>query len=286
MKASPRPAACLAVLALALLAGAAGPAPASPPDEITRAAEGPTAEPAPRSWWTPGRATYVGVPVGGILVIAAGLIVILRRELARRTNDLRHQLARELELEAAYKDLIENAHDVVFTLDRQGQITSFNRAGERVTGFARGEVIGRPLSDLYDPAADHAKLSRGRTGRGTFEMAVRYREGRSAVWEVSARPARRNGVLAVTVCIARDVTERKRAHEELRRLCLIRDQQFENSPLAFIEWDDRLRVSAGGPSRPNACSAGRRPRPPARRRTSWASSTRPTCRGSRRRSTN
>ena len=193
MKASLRPAARLAAVALALLAGAAGPAPAAPPDETSARTEEPAADAGPPSWWTPGRATYVGVPVGSVLVIAAGLIVILRRELARRTSDLRNQLARELELEAAYKDLIENAHDVVFTLDRRGEITSFNRAGERITGFARGEVIGRPLSELYDPAADHAKLSRGSNGARTFEMAVRYRDGRSAVWEVTgpAGPAER-----------------------------------------------------------------------------------------------
>jgi PAS domain S-box-containing protein len=43
--------------------------------------------------------------------------------------------------------------------------------------------------------------------------------------------------------VARDVTQRKRAQDELRRLCLIRDQQFQNSPLAFVEWDAGLRVA-------------------------------------------
>jgi PAS domain S-box-containing protein len=192
--------------------------------------------------WTPARLNVVLIPVGGILVICAALIVIQRRELARRTAELRAQLARELALEAEYKDLIDNAHDVVFTLDREGQITSFNRAGERVTGFTRNDVVGHLLSTLYDPAADQSQLSHGSNGARTFEMAVRYRDGQTAVWEVSARPARRDGVLARTICIARDVTERKRAHEDLRRLCLIRDQQFQNSPLAFVEWDDRFRV--------------------------------------------
>jgi PAS domain S-box-containing protein len=224
VKASARFAVRPAALAVALLAAA------------------PAVAAAGETGWSSAQINYVLIPAGGIGVLGTALIVIQRRELARRTADLRAQLARELALEAEYKELIDNAHDVVFTLDRDGRIISFNRAGERVTGFGRDDVIGRPLSGLYDPAADQSKLSQGENGARTFEMAVRYRAGRSAVWEVSARPALHGGVLARTVCIARDVTERKRAHEELRRLCLIRDQQFENSPLSFIEWDDRWRV--------------------------------------------
>ena len=226
MKAPVRLPVYLAALALAL--AAAGPAPAAGP-------------PIPAGWST-AQLTYLGLPVAGVLVLGAALIVLQRRELARRTADLRAQLAREMALEAEYKALIESAHDVVFTVDRDGRLASFNRAGEQLTGYARADLVGRPLTDLADPAADPANLSRGSNGSRTFEMAVRYRDGRSAVWEVSARPARQGGVLAQTICIARDVTERKRAHDELRRLCLIRDQQFENSPLAFIEWDDRCRV--------------------------------------------
>jgi PAS domain S-box-containing protein len=193
-----------------------------------------------RPWTGIASPEWVAVAVA---LIAAVMIVFLRRELARRTAALRVQITREVELEAEYRELIEGAYDVVFTLDRDGRITSFNRAGERLTGFLRGDVIGQTLAALADPDVDQTTLSRGSNGALTFEMGIRTRVGRPAVWEVSARPARRNGTLAVTVCIARDVTERKRAHDELRRLCLIRDQQFENSPLAFVEWDARFRVT-------------------------------------------
>jgi PAS domain S-box-containing protein len=193
------------------------------------------------TWWTPDR-----IGGGGTLTavtVAAALILLLRRELARRSAAMRAQLRREVDLEAAYRDLVESANDVVFTLDRQGRLTSFNRAGERLTGYVRAEIIGRPLFALTNPNADPENLSHGSNGSRTFEMAIRYKDGRPAVWEVSARPARRDGALTVTICIARDVTDRKRADAELRRLCLIRDQQFENSPLSFVEWDGRLRVA-------------------------------------------
>jgi PAS domain S-box-containing protein len=180
--------------------------------------------------------------MAGALLVAGGLVLLLRRKLGRQAVTLRDQARRERELEAEYRDLMENANDVFFTLDRDNRITAFNRAGERLTGFSRAEVIGRPLAGLADPDADPATLGQTTDGSKAFEIAVRTKDGRSAVWEVTARPAKRNGTLAALNCIARDVTQRKRAHEELRRLYLIRDQQIEHSPLAFIEWDGRFRV--------------------------------------------
>jgi PAS domain S-box-containing protein len=175
------------------------------------------------------------------LVLAGILVFILRRRLDRQRDELRAQMRHELELQAEHSDLIENANDVVFTLDRAGRITSFNRAGERLTGYSRGEVIGRTLKELSDPGSSHAVLANNADAQ-TFDWVIRTRSGRTATWEVSARPARRRGALAAINCIARDVTERKRAHDDLRRLYLMQAQQFDHSPLAFIEWDSAFRV--------------------------------------------
>jgi two-component system, cell cycle sensor histidine kinase and response regulator CckA len=188
---------------------------------------------------------FVGSGAAGVvlaLMAAAGLVFVLRRRLARQGADLRNQRRRGQELEAENRDLIENANDIFFTLDRSNRITSFNQAGERLTGFSRAEVIGRTFAELADPDTDPATLAQTTDGSKAFEIAVRTRYGRAAIWEVTARPAKRNGTLAALNCIARDVTQRKRAHEELRRLYLIRDQQFEHSPLAFVEWDGQFRV--------------------------------------------
>jgi PAS domain S-box-containing protein len=37
----------------------------------------------------------------------------------------------------------------IFTINARGQITSFNRAAEKITGFSKEEVIGKACDDLF-----------------------------------------------------------------------------------------------------------------------------------------
>jgi len=47
------------------------------------------------------------------------------------------------------KAILESISDGVFTVDRNWQITSFNRAAEEITGISRGEAIGRLCSEVF-----------------------------------------------------------------------------------------------------------------------------------------
>ena len=58
------------------------------------------------------------------------------------------------ESERRYRELFENANDMVFTLDLDRRITAINGAGERVTGYPREELLGRPIGDLLAPGAE------------------------------------------------------------------------------------------------------------------------------------
>jgi PAS domain S-box-containing protein len=55
-----------------------------------------------------------------------------------------------IHIDPRYGGLIfENIPHGIFTVDHRGRVTSFNRAAERITGWASDEVLGRPCSEVF-----------------------------------------------------------------------------------------------------------------------------------------
>ena len=50
-----------------------------------------------------------------------------------------------------YRDIVENASDLIFTVDLDDRITSVNAAFERALGRSRDDLLGRPLSSVVVP---------------------------------------------------------------------------------------------------------------------------------------
>ena len=53
--------------------------------------------------------------------------------------------------EERYRELFENANDIVFTADLDGNFTSINRAGERLSGYDRSEVLSMNFTAVVAP---------------------------------------------------------------------------------------------------------------------------------------
>ncbi len=127
------------------------------------------------------------------------------------------------ESEERYRDLFENANDVVFTCDLQGRLSSFNKAGELLTGYTRDEVLHKGALEKYQP--DFTKIVQqlleskleGKS-KTQYELTVETRDEKKLVLEVSTRLIYKLGQPVGVQAIARDVTERKRVEEERNRL--------------------------------------------------------------------
>jgi PAS domain S-box-containing protein len=182
-----------------------------------------------------------------LLGLMSVLVVLTFRGLQERIRPreeiVREQVQRELQYEERYRDLIENANDIVFTTDTEGRIVNFNKAGEQITGFSRDEIKGWTLYDLADLNEKTINRCLHSPEAMTIEMAIRSRKGERVHLEVSTRPLNLDGQLAGVEGIARDITLRKRAEEELRRAYTLQRLQIENSPLAVIEWDRDFRIT-------------------------------------------
>ena len=134
----------------------------------------------------------------------------------------RKQAAEALkESEERYRSLFENASDIVYTHDLNGVFTSVNAASTRVTGYTPQEIIGQNISVLV--ASDHIELAqnmiRQKLAAGnptTYEVDVITKDGRRLTLDINSRLMYRAGQATGVQGIARDVTERRRAEEELR----------------------------------------------------------------------
>ncbi len=52
------------------------------------------------------------------------------------------------ESEERYRDLFQNANDIIYTQDLSENYTSINKAGERITGYTSAEVLKMKMAQL------------------------------------------------------------------------------------------------------------------------------------------
>ncbi|GEM_PF-307973 len=123
--------------------------------------------------------------------------------------------------EESYRELIENANDLIYTHDLQGNFTSLNKAGERITGYSCEEAMRMNIADLIVPEdLDMAKKMIARkTSKNdstTYELLIITKSGERAALEVSTQLVYENGKPVAVQGIGRDITERRRTEEALR----------------------------------------------------------------------
>jgi diguanylate cyclase (GGDEF)-like protein/PAS domain S-box-containing protein len=126
--------------------------------------------------------------------------------------------------EERYRELFENANDVVYTTDLEGAITSINVAGERITGYAPEEVLGTPILNLIAPE-DHERARgslrrelQGEVSRTAYELHFVAKSGHRVPLEVNTRLVVRDGEAVGVQGIARDITDRKANEARFRLL--------------------------------------------------------------------
>ncbi len=172
-------------------------------------------------WWTLSRTFGVVSFLFGAVVLGLAWALSLRQRVQRQTDLIRGQLAKEANLEARNRSIVENASDFIFTTDIDGRFTAFNPAGERITGYRREEAMRMNLRDLIASAEDavlaHASLRPEDNGGATFQTRLRTRDGREVWVEISSRCIAENGRVTGVLGIVRDISERKLFEDRLEK---------------------------------------------------------------------
>ncbi len=173
-------------------------------------------------WWSLRYTRWLLGGMGGIILAALAWVTVLRRQVEQQTRVIREWLRREATLKEQYRELFENARDMIYTTDLDGRLTSLNKTGERIAGYSRDEALGTKVTDIAAPEyLDLIQKNTERTIAGEalppFEVEMVAKDGRRVPVEVSTRLIRHDGKLIGMQGVARDVTERERAEEELAR---------------------------------------------------------------------
>ncbi|MGH9759934.1 MAG: sensor histidine kinase, partial [Blastocatellia bacterium] len=133
------------------------------------------------------------------------------------------QMERALrESEERFRDLFENANDIIYTLDIEGRFTSVNKALSQLAGHPREKLLGMNWSDLIAPDQEPAEPDFPRKRKeaaheGFYEGDIVSADGTRHTVEVKTRLIIREGVPAGIQGIARNVTERRITEEKLRQ---------------------------------------------------------------------
>lgn len=125
------------------------------------------------------------------------------------------------ESEERYRELFENANDLIYTHDLDGNFTSLNKSGERLTGYSLQEALTMNIAQVV--AHDHLKNAREMTARKTvndnaptvYELDIIAKDGHRISLELSTRLIHREGEPIGVQGIGRDITERKQTQAEI-----------------------------------------------------------------------
>ena len=140
-------------------------------------------------------------------------------------NDItKRKRAEEAVREAARyaRNLLETSLDPLVTISSTGKITDVNTAAERITGKSREGIIDSDFADYFtDPEAARAVYLKAFSAGQVIDYPLDIRHSSGAITEVlynaSVYRDEQGEVLGVFAA-ARDVTERNRAQDEIRRL--------------------------------------------------------------------
>jgi len=159
------------------------------------------------------------------------------------------------ESEERLRSVLQTANDAIIVADAQGRITMSNAAAEAMFGYSVDELRDKPLDALMPERLRKARrqtlqrlVAAGRKiPCRIIETIGLRRDGSEFPVEFSLACARAGGEAFVTVVI-RDISERKLAEAELRRLKEFSEGIIEGMAEALLMEDDQGIITFANPA--------------------------------------
>jgi diguanylate cyclase (GGDEF)-like protein/PAS domain S-box-containing protein len=186
------------------------------------------------------------------VLVGAGTFVILSVTLlvsvfdGRLASQAQKMLADLRAMQAFLSSIVENIPNMVFVKDAVDlRLVHFNRAGERLTGYSRHQLIGKNDYDFFPKqradfltAKDRAALA-AKSEPVIGEESITRADGTTRLLQTVKLPIPdEQGRPKYLLGISEDITERRRAEEQLR----IAARAFENTADGVVIYDPQRRI--------------------------------------------
>jgi len=145
--------------------------------------------------------------------------VYMMARVLRRNRELKQEVRRS---EYRYRDLLENATDFIFTMDKRGNFVFLNNRFSSLTGFHKEEWMEKPFQDLVHPGdririgSHYEMIQQGRAR--VFESRIVHQNNHLIYVSFSVSPIIEKGMIQGAMGIGRDITEQKQMEQEILEL--------------------------------------------------------------------
>jgi diguanylate cyclase (GGDEF)-like protein/PAS domain S-box-containing protein len=165
---------------------------------------------------------------------------LMSDEAQAMTREIREQTATQLQA------ILDNVKDAIITVDDTGRVESFNHTGERIFGYAPGEILGRSVGLLLADVdarypCDYLERLATKIDDTHVDLAATQtwglvKGGSRVAIEVAVSKAKLNWLDGYIVCI-RDITERHLAEVSVRESEGRYRTLVEHAPEAIVVFD-------------------------------------------------
>jgi len=149
--------------------------------------------------------------------------------------------------EACFRGLMESAPDAMVIVNTENEILMVNEQLEMMFGYDRAEILGQKVETLIPPrfsrhreqSREYVKCPRRISMGHEAELYALRKDGSEFPVEVSLSPLETAGGMIISAVI-RDITERKRAEEDIQRLNDELEQKVEERTRELMEAQEEL----------------------------------------------
>lgn len=147
-----------------------------------------------------------------------GMLVIITDITQQRDLETNLRLSEE-----RYRDLFENANDIIYIIDENSRVTSMNRMAEKLLEYKESEMVGQSSHRFFAPEKLAMAVHLGEKKKAGLVLSTVYESefiscsGRRIPVEISSRPILKGGQVTGIHVTARDIGQQKQSEQELAK---------------------------------------------------------------------